>query len=332
MGIRKTSPPRPSPSPSDRVNRRDVHVPLLSERSASVAGGRTHRSSPSSTVIPRPILEDPIRPVSPIPPTSRGLNVPVLSTTRLLAQELSPRMCLAPAIPSSSGHEGFNTTPHSHFYRYIGLVIASVGFLVSIYAFVQIEVFSGQLVYHFLWWSVTAPQGRSGTATWPFSGCVISGSLSYGIPGQRCLFPNYDETVMLFALVMGAGLVLRYYHDQDVVERRRIDRLKWAFARATNRMGVYTTSVFAWCVVLFGALPTWDQSVIWAESVTSSYPAPTWDPITNTCLVGFPGRTGSWPSCTFPNFFECLAVSLMLVILTYTLMLRYSGREAVELA
>lgn len=194
----------------------------------------------------------------------------------------------------------------------LGLVFAGIGFLVSAYAFVEIEVFSpGRLVYHLLGHVWTAPAGMAGTAAWPWMTCWISGPPGYGIPGARCLFPNYDEMVLFAALAMSIGLFLWFAERLRVAGPSRRQRLVRALILTLRVMATYSGAVFVWCIVLFGALPTWDQSVVWAASSTWSYPAATWDPITNTCLAPFPGHTNLWPSCYFPNFLECLVVALL---------------------
>lgn len=213
--------------------------------------------------------------------------------------------------------------------RFAGGIAFLLGLVVSAYAFVEIEVFApGRLVYHLLWASWQAPTGIAGTQPWPFSPCWEQGPPGYGIPGASCVFPNYDGMLLLFALVMGAGAVVLHFDDASSVGLPRRQRLWRAVVTALRDMSYYSTLVFGWCIVLFGALPTWDQSVIWASSPTWSYPAVTWDPITNTCLVPFPGHTSLWPSCWFPNFLECLLIAAGIAGVTSTAVARWRSSLA----
>jgi len=216
--------------------------------------------------------------------------------------------------------------------RWSGLALAVVGLLVSLITLVEVEAFSQhRLVYHFLWWSVTSPMGYPGTAAWPFGHCLTTGGSNYGYPGNRCLFPNFDETILLFALVMASGLFVRGYFDRTSKGLRPRVRATRALVASAHLMALYVALVLAWCIVLFGALPTWDQSVLWAASAGGSYPDGTWNLFTNTCLIHDPTYSPVWPSCDFPNFYEGLVTAVSTVVATYTLKVRYGGVTSVEL-
>ncbi|HZY70621.1 MAG TPA: hypothetical protein VFF67_06570 [Thermoplasmata archaeon] len=210
-----------------------------------------------------------------------------------------------------------------------GLLV--VGFVVSLYALVEVEVFSQYaLVYHFLSWSVRAPTGVAGTTAWPLVPCLATNP-TYGYVGNRCLFPNYDEMVLLFGTAMGAGLALRSFASPELAELPRRARAKRALVSSAHAMGIYVAAVLVWSIVVFGALPTWDQSVLWAGSTGGGYPAGIWKLFTNTCLIEDPSYTPEWPACFFPNFYEAMVGTVFVVIITYTLKVKSRPREFTDL-